>query len=123
MFVCIFTASAFAGSQSPTTPQQPAPKDASIILRKRTDNKVSRMPSNNPENVIGGVYNEDGILYLYPSIDTEWELVISSPATSAPFQASTAELISGIYIGELSTFTIELSSSTGTIFVGTVYLE
>ena len=123
LFICTFTVSALAETSGSTPSQQPAPKDIRIVLSKQTGNKPLRAPSNNPANFIDGIYNEDGILFLYPSIVSEWDLVISSPTESVSIQTSTDELISGIYIGELSTFTIELSSSTGAIFVGTVYLE
>lgn len=123
LLICAFSVSVFADTEGSTLPKQPNSQNTIVSLSRRNDNKIARTPSLNPQNQIDGIYNEDGILFLYPSIDSEWELKIASSTESMYFQVSTMELIRGVYIGELSTFTIELSSSTGTIFVGTVYLE
>ena len=123
LLICAFSVSVFADTEGSTLPKQPNSQNTIVSLSRRNDNKIARTPSLNPQNQIDGIYNEDGILFLYPSIDSEWELVISSKTASVTLQTSTEELISGIYIGKLSNFTIALSSSTGAIFVGTVYLD
>ena len=105
LLLCAFSVSVFAEAEGSTDPNT---QNAILSLSKCNDNKMARTPSINSQNQIDGIYNnEAGILFLYPSIDCEWELVISSSVESVTFQVSTAELISGIYIGELSNFTIE----------------
>lgn len=120
---CIFAICAFADNKD-TTPSKPEMSQSSqVVLRKRTDNKIFRAPSNNPAFQILGEYDTDGFLYLFPIIESEWELNISSFVGDNTYSISTSNLQEGIYIGFMSEFTITLIACSGETFIGEFYSE
>lgn len=120
---CIIAVCALADNKV-TTPSTPkASQNEQVILRKRTDNKWLRMPSNNPTSQILGEYDEAGILYLYPSTNTGWNLIITTLNGADSYHISTLELQNGIQIGIMSEFYITLTTDSGETFVGEFYSE
>lgn len=120
---CIFAVCAFADNKG-TSPSQPEKSQISqVILRKRTDNKIFRAPSNNPALQILGEYDENGILYIFTDTESDWELIISSTAGDSAYFVTAPELQAGIHIGLMSEFDITLTADSGETFVGEFYSE
>ncbi|MCM1140317.1 MAG: hypothetical protein NC453_17250 [Muribaculum sp.] len=120
---CIFVVCAFADNKviTPSTPK--APQNEQVILRKRTDNKIFRAPSNNPAFQILGEYDENGILYIFTGTESDWELIISSTDGDSVYFVTAPELQVGIHIGIMSEFYITLTADSGETFVGEFYSE
>lgn len=121
---CVFAICVLANGQEPISTKPALPqKSGQVVLRKRIDNKLPRIPSNNLSFQIAGEYTETGLLHLYPAFDSEWRLDISSMDGYNTYYASTSELQDGIHIGALAEFAITLTSESGEIFIGEFYGE
>jgi len=120
---CIFAICVLANGQESISTKPTPPKSGQVVLRKRIDNKLPRIPSNNLSFQIAGEYTETGLLHLYPAFDSEWRLDISSMDGYNTYYVSTSELRDGILIGALMEFAITLTSESGEIFIGEFYGE
>lgn len=109
-------------SASPTTPTTPEKsKDTPIFLWVKRDNLRPRTPAQNPTpNIVGNYVN--GILYLNIEEECNWELSITTTFNETCFTISSEELITGIYIGVMSNFTIKLTNDLGQSYIGEVNL-
>lgn len=123
MLISIFILSAIAGNPAPNPTTPPKGKNVCVVLHKKSDNNTLRAPSNNPNFLIDGVYDEDGKLFLYPSMDSNWQLTITSIQGTEIKDVSTSDLACGIFIGYVHEASIELSNEAGPTFVGEIYIE
>jgi hypothetical protein len=112
--------SAFADTETLGTSVQTSSKEVTVVLGRRTENRNPRMPLS--DVIVNGKYNANGTLFLYPSEDDEWELIIMSASRSESYVVSTSELIEGVNIGYYEDFTIILSNSNGICYSGEVIL-
>lgn len=120
---CLFTICAFAGGNVIATPEPESTHNGQVVLRKRTDNKMPRIPSNNPSFQILCEYDGINCLYIFPDVDSDWELTISSIHGDNTYYMSTDELQNGVLIGTLSDFTITLIREPNEIYFGEFHRE
>lgn len=123
LIMCIFALCAFADDPETSSSTSETSQTSQVVLRRRTDNKILRMPSNNTASEIIGEYDGDGFLYLFPSSDSEWELTISSFEGDSTYSTTTSSLQDGIQIGIMSEFYITLTANSGETFIGEFYYE
>lgn len=123
LLICACCTSTIAGTPSPTPTTPPKANTHKISLHIKSDNKSLRAPSNNPSYLIYGFYEDNGTLVLFPTIDSDWELTISSKIGTEYFNISTDELTTGVYVGVMQEFSIQLSNESGITFVGEFYSE
>lgn len=123
LFICVFTVSALAETQNPTTPQQPAPKDVRIVLCKQTDKNVLRAPSLKPQDQIIGTYSDEGMFAVCLPDNSIWEMEVQSiDGETSTYIVSTINLQQGVYIGLMSDFSITLTNESNITYVGEICL-
>lgn len=119
----IFAICSFAGDKIASSPEPTSSQNGQVVLRKRTDNKMPRIPSNNPAFQILCEYDGINCLYIFPDVESDWVLNISSITENSTYYVSSSELQDGILIGTLSEFTITLFREPNETYLGEFHRE